>query len=492
MSISMAPGFWRRMTGITSALLLAACGGSGGGGDEDTRPPVPADPVVSIAAASAAEDSASMSFTVSLSAAATSDISVDFATSDGTATAGGDYTANTGTATITAGSTSTTVDVALLDDAELEDDETFTVTLSNASNAMLGTAAATGTITDNEVPPPELRVSDALVTEGDSGTAVLQFDVSLNSAASDDVTFDFATADDTATAPDDYEAQSGSASIAAGALSTAIAVLVQGDTDQEANETLTLTLSNVANATLATATAVGTIVDDDQPPPEAGVSLLNDTGVTFCSDGATETNCANALPGQDGQTGRDVTDNDDSNGVAGFALVKLDAAGTPLPDQSVDYATTPWACVHDEVTGLTWEVKTEDGGLHDVNDTFSRFDTSGEFAFAGLPNGGDCATSGECDSEKFAAIVNAAQLCGYSDWRLPTRAEWLLLLNFGAPAGTPMLDDNFFPYVAEQYWTRSRVPVDSDYFTINPTLGSSAPGSALAALAVQLVRGERR
>ena len=65
---------------------------------------------------------------------------------------------------------------------------------------------------------------------------------------------------------------------------------------------------------------------------------------------------------QDCSHGRDTTHNDNSDGHAGFSYTKLDSNGKPLPDQTVDYATTPWACVKDNVTGLIWEVKTDDGG----------------------------------------------------------------------------------------------------------------------------------
>ena len=89
-------------------------------------------------------------FTVSLSAASGWTVTVDWATSDGTATAGTDYTAGSGTLTFAAGDTSKTFDVAVTGDTADEDNETFTVTLSNASNASVPDATATGTITDDD------------------------------------------------------------------------------------------------------------------------------------------------------------------------------------------------------------------------------------------------------------------------------------------------------------------------------------------------------
>ena len=102
----------------------------------------------------------------------------------------------------------------------------------------------------------------------------------------------------------------------------------RGDTTNELDETLTLTLSNVsANATLGTATATGTIENDDP-------GSLNDTGITTCSDGANNRlSCPRSdYPGQDAEYGRDANSatNSDSDGHAGFSFVKIGSTGEPL------------------------------------------------------------------------------------------------------------------------------------------------------------------
>lgn len=92
---------------------------------------------------------------------------------------------------------------------------------------------------------------------------------------------------------------------------------------------------------------------------------LNDTGITWGGEYPTGNNsgCTGvAIDAQDCSSGRDATHNNDSDGDAGFSYTKLDSKGDPLSDQSVTYASTPWACVQDNVTGLIWEVKTDDGG----------------------------------------------------------------------------------------------------------------------------------
>ena len=87
-------------------------------------------------------------------------MTVDWATSDGTAEAPGDYEATTsGRLTFAAGQTKQTLEVTIVDDAVDEAEETFTVTLNNAVNADLGVASATGTITDDDVPDGDGRAS---------------------------------------------------------------------------------------------------------------------------------------------------------------------------------------------------------------------------------------------------------------------------------------------------------------------------------------------
>ena len=97
-----------------------------------------------------------LAFTVSLSRSSGNNVTVDYATSDGTATAGADYTATSGTLTISAGSTSATVNVTVLDDSHDDGGETLTLTLSNPTNATLDDATATGTIDNADALPAAL------------------------------------------------------------------------------------------------------------------------------------------------------------------------------------------------------------------------------------------------------------------------------------------------------------------------------------------------
>ena len=110
-------------------------------------------PRISVNSVSVAETAGIAVFTVSLSGAAAQTVSVDVATSDGSAKAGVDYTAVSQTLIFSPGETSKTINVPILRDAEREGTETFNVILSDPSNAILGTSTGTGTITDDAGSP---------------------------------------------------------------------------------------------------------------------------------------------------------------------------------------------------------------------------------------------------------------------------------------------------------------------------------------------------
>ena len=111
-----------------------------------TPTPAPTAPSVSVAGVTAAEPTsgtAQAGFTVTLSKASTTPVTVRYATTNGTATAGSDFTATTGTLTFAPGVVSQQINVPILADTAVEPSETFTVTLSNPSGATITTATAT-------------------------------------------------------------------------------------------------------------------------------------------------------------------------------------------------------------------------------------------------------------------------------------------------------------------------------------------------------------
>ena len=233
-----------------------------------------ATPSVSIAGGSGTEGTdSSISFTVTLDEAATDTVTVDYATSDGTADAGDDYTSTSGTLTFDAGTTSKTISVSIADDTDDESDETFTVTLSNASGADLDTATATGIIRSRTVvveTTPTVSIAGGSGKEGDDDE--IDFTVTLDEAASGTVTVDYATSDGTADAGDDYTAKSGTLSFNAGTTSQTLSVGIEDDIENESDETFTVTLSNASGADLSTATATGTIQNRNVAPLTAAFS----------------------------------------------------------------------------------------------------------------------------------------------------------------------------------------------------------------------------
>lgn len=314
--------------------------------------------------------------------------------------------------------------------------------------------------------------------EGDNDLSNITFNVTLSSPAIDDVTVSYTTNGLSAIADLDYVTTTGILRIPTGELSATINVPVMGDTDQEADETFELTLSSANGSTLGIATATAYIISDDFP------GRLNDTGMVFCGDyslalteqnsNATNNNRINCntsetsqseigsdqdddtVPaGQDALYGRDASKNDDSDGIAGFIFTKLDVTGEPFDNQTLDYATQPWACVKDNYTGLIWEVKTT-SGLQDTRSRYAWLNTTG------INDGGnagvvgditDCVSTTGCNTEAYVSDMNAIASCGATNWRMPTVTELLSIVNNNG--ANPAIDENFFPNSGFNYWSSS-------------------------------------
>ncbi len=147
------------------------------------------------------------------------------------------------------------------------------------------TACGGGSDSNDTTPPPPdppttvnptLSIGDAIVTEGDTGTATLQFTIQASAVVPAggtvaDASVDYVTSAGTATEGVDYQAASGTVQIPGGTSQVTIAVDVVGDTDIEADEIFTVTLSSPTNATISQATATGTIRDDDSTTGASGL-----------------------------------------------------------------------------------------------------------------------------------------------------------------------------------------------------------------------------
>ena len=230
-------------------------------------------PALRIADATAAEAAGEIEFVVTASGAVAREMRVDYATRDGTATAGLDYTASQDTLVFAVGEAAKTIRVPVLTDAlSNEGLETLDVVLSNAANATLADAEATGTISDAAL--PRLTVSDTSVEEGDDAV----FTVSLSDAAAQDVSFRYRTADGSATAGADYTQASGSLTIPAAGTAASITVATVEDGLDEDEETFRFSLEQPLFATIEQGAATGTIRDGDASPTLSVANVNADEG----------------------------------------------------------------------------------------------------------------------------------------------------------------------------------------------------------------------
>ena len=224
-----------------------------------------------------------MVFPVRMSATSGRAVTVNYATSPGTAVAGADYLSQSGTLTFLAGSQSNREDIRIeiLDDELYEGEEAFTVVLSGPSNATLGTATGTGTIEDDE-DAPRMSIADAGASEARYPRTV-DFAVTLSVASGSAVTVNYATSDGSATAGtgygNDYTETTGTLTFAAGETRKSINVPLRNDDIYEGEESFTVGLNNaMGTVTMSRATATGSIEDDEEFPVLSIVDLRMDEG----------------------------------------------------------------------------------------------------------------------------------------------------------------------------------------------------------------------
>lgn len=213
---------------------------------------------------------------------------------------------------------------------------------------------------------------------------------------------------------------------------------------------------------------------DGGTPEPAVLARVNDTGVSaqqcFAAGSDALVACdsapARALsPLQDGGLGRDAVGatNAGSDGKLGFQF-------SPLPG----------GCVRDEVTGLVWESKPADGGLRHYALQYTNY--------------GDRRAG---DASEFVDRVNAAALCGFADWRLPTLQELHSLLDYGAmTVAAPWIDQTWLPNTrAAHYWTSTVIAPQQGlasrvkWVQFNPRGFFIQPGDRSELYGVRLVRG---
>ena len=213
-----------------------------------------------VAAISVAENTNSLTLTVVRSGATNTAATVNYATTNGTATAGSDYRATNGVLIFAAGVTTNTFDLGVINDTTSESNETIVVRLSSPANCSLGTSNVVVTITTNDSAILSFTVATNLVSET-NGTLTLT--VRRTGTTNNAVTVDFTTTNVTAISSDDYTATNGTLSFAAGETNQTFTVDFIDDATQESLETFRIVLSNPTDARLGTGTNTVTITDDD-------------------------------------------------------------------------------------------------------------------------------------------------------------------------------------------------------------------------------------
>ncbi|WP_019600843.1 DUF1566 domain-containing protein [Teredinibacter turnerae] len=269
--------------------------------------------------------------------------------------------------------------------------------------------------------------------------------------------------------------------------------------------------------TLGLLFSAGVLLAACQPEPgpdlTASQRKLNDTGITWGGNYPKDINqdCsavinAEKLPEGDLAQGDILAQQDCTRGRDtlygagnGFSYSKISSTGKTLSESAKE-----WHCVRDNVSGLMWEAKVSaddqngNGGLHDADDRFTWY--SGQVAANGGAVGewnqkyDQCAGYNKsspatyCNTGEFVERVNAAGLCGYTDWRLPSLQELQSLVNFGV--SRPAVDGEFFPHTQNDfYWSSSPVVgKPTSAWAVSFQFGYSAPLQRNNSRFVRLVR----
>ena len=278
----------------TSTLLGMGVAGTGittdiDGQTRDAMPDIGADEIpaganpgslqFSNATYSGGEGAGPFTVTVTRTGGTAGTVSVQYATSNGTATGGGscgagiDYVTTSGTLTFLDGETSKTFNVTICNDTDDEPNETINYTLSNPTGgAVLGTpSTAVQTIIDDDAGPAgSFSINDVRIKEGNSGAVNAVFTITYNGPVVP-VSVQYATANGTATAGVDYLAASGTVTFNSAApeglpapQTQTVTVVINSDVVKEANETFFVNLSSPTGATIADSQGVGIIIDEDR------------------------------------------------------------------------------------------------------------------------------------------------------------------------------------------------------------------------------------
>jgi len=202
-------------------------------------------------------------------------------------------------------------------------------------------------------------------------------------------------------------------------------------------------------------------------------ALFPDTGQSKCYDGMAEIPCP--------QPGQQFYGQDAQYLGTPRTYSKLGTNDVVLPDSA--NPADGWIATRDNVTGLIWEMKTNDASIHDKSNAYTWCDTNP------ATNDGDQGACGNgVSTEEFIAAVNGASFAGHADWRLPSYDELKTVVDFGR--SSPSVNTTFFPNTQSWgYWSSTAGPSTAwlTYFDD----GNRGPGTKSNAYYVRAVRGGR-
>jgi len=275
-----------------------------------------------------------------LSQAPVQPITIDYTTVDGiNAFAGIDYQSKSGTVQFIPGQTEATFTVNLIGNTSDEPNKVFSVNLSNPTNVVLQDTSATVTILNDD----GLSIESVTQTEGDNGTTVFNFTVSLSTPQLANVSVQYITSNGTANSGTDYVATGGTLVFTPGETSKTISVTVNGDTLDEANETFFVDLFNIMGGpSLGQSRGIGTIQNDDTSPTYSIIDAQ-------VSEGNSGTKVLRFLVNLSGASGQVVTVNystadlpvSSTTAVAGVDYQSKTGTITFLPGQTTQFIDVP-------------------------------------------------------------------------------------------------------------------------------------------------------